>query len=420
MHHFGAFMGRRIARVGFALLLVTAGWKVFHQLVAFEIARLYPTVDGLHEAVGWDPEGADYHFRLGLLYRDDAALQDLERSSSYLEKATELNPHAWWYWLQLARNYELAGLTKQAEAAFRRAVEINPIDAGYRWRFANHYLRERNLEAALTQFEKTIGLEPARYLRSTLLLLWKAGVPVDRILKIWPEDKEARLTLLRFLAQKSSNLLETMDDQWSKLLQEPELPTISEGEFYIRYLIREKRFREAKRDWKRLNGVDGFETLIWNGDFRLQVGDGVLGWRIDRPRVRQVVADHQMEIEFDGSQNINFNGLQQTVVAEPGEEYEFSFRARSEAISTEQGIYFEIVAGTVLLQTEMILATTPWTEYRGTFRLPEDHGLLTVRLRRRPSRRIDNKLQGKLWVDWVKLEPSGQTDRRATVRGPRQ
>ena len=408
-------MGRRIARIVLALLLVAAGWRVFHQLVAFEIVRLYPTLDGLQQALGWDPQGADYHFRLGLLYRDDTAHRDLERSSGYLEKATELNPYAWWYWLQLARSYEVAGRAKQAEAAYLRAVEINPIDADYRWRIANHYLRERSLEAALTQFEKTVDLEPARYLRSTLMLLWKAGVPVDRILKIWPEDTEARLTLLRFFVQEGSKLLQALEEEWSKLLEGMDIPTVGEGEFYIRYLIGGKRYREAKRDWIRLNGVDGFETLIWNGDFGLEVGDGVLGWKTDRPRVRQVMADHQMEIEFDGSQNINFNGLQQRVVAEPGEEYEFSFRARSEAISTKQGIYFEIMAGIVLLQTEMILGTTLWTEYRGKFRLPEDHGLLTVRLRRRPSRRIDNKLQGKLWVDWVKLEQSGPTDRTVQV-----
>jgi len=111
-----------------------------------------------------------------------------------------------------------------------------------------------------------------------------------------------------------------------------------------------------------------------------------------------------LKFDFKGTENINFNGFQQLVIVEPEVEYEFSFKARSEEISTEQGLYFEVAAGSVLLQTEQILGTTPLTEYSSRFKVPSDQSLVAVRLRRRPSRRIDNKLRGTLWLETVKLE----------------
>ena len=379
---------------------------MFHQLAAFEIARLYPGIDGFQEALRWDPQGADYHFRLGLLYRDGPQHRNLERSQAHLRKATELNPYAWWYGLQLAGNYEVAGLSESAEAAYRRAVEINPIDAGYRWGIANFYLREGALDEALPQFQRAIELEPSRYLQTTLMLLWKAGTEVDQILQIWPEEKDARLTLLRFFVQQDLSPPKVMDRQWAKLFEGSDNPTVGEGEFYIRYLIKEERYEVAKQEWTRLNGVDGFGSLIWNGDFALPISGRILGWKATSSAAYTLAQKPEqtgVEVAFNGSENLNFNGLQQVVLVEPNREYELFFGARSREISTEQGLYFEVVGGRVLVETEMILGTTPWSEYSEKFRLPEGRNLVTVRLRRRSSRRIDNKLRGRLWLDGVKL-----------------
>ncbi len=379
---------------------------MFHQLAAFEIARLYGGLDGFQEALRWDPQGADYHFRLGLLYRDDPRHRNLEQSQAHLQKATELNPYAWWYWLQLAGNYEVAGVAEASEAAFRRAVEINPIDAGYRWRIANFFLREGALDEALLQFQRAIELEPARYLQSTLMLLWKAGTEVEKILEIWPEEKDARLTLLRFSVQQDLSASRVMDRLWAKLFEGPENPTVGEGEFYIMYLIKEERYEEAKQEWTRLNGVDGFGSLIWNGDFALPITGLILDWKATSSAaytLEQKTGQTGIEIAFNGSENLDFNGLQQVVAVESNRDYKLSFGARSREISTEQGLYFEVVGGRVLAETEKILGTTPWTEYSEEFRVPEGQNLVTVRLRRRSSRRIDNKLRGRLWLDGVKL-----------------
>jgi len=399
-------------RIMLVLMLLGAGWRMVHQLVAFEIARLYPTIEPLRQAIEWDPEGPDAYYLLGRIYANSPQQRDLELARRHLENATKLNPLNWWYWMELAEVYEISGMQPEAEEAYLKAMEINPREADYRWRFANFYLRERELSKALPEFEKAIELEPREYLETTLALLSKAGVSNDEILGIWPEDKYARLVLMRFLVGREAVDQELLKRQWRKLFEGSAIPTVVEGEFYIRYLLNQERFGEAKQEWIRLNGEDAFESLVWNGEFELPMTGRVLDWKSDSRRVHPAEeqggtrdnAESLVRIEFEGKENLNFSGLRQLVIIDEGGDYEFSFRARSEGISTEQGLYFEVVAGSVLLQTEQILGNTPWTEYSNRFKVPKDQSLVTVRLRRRPSKRIENKLRGTLWLDWVRLE----------------
>jgi len=400
-----------VGRIILVLMFLGAGWRVVHQLVAFELARLYPTIGPLQQAIEWDPEGPDAYYRLGRIYANSPQQRDLELARRYLENATELNPFNWWYWMELAEVYEISGMQPEAEQGYLKAVEINPREADYRWRFANFYLRERELSKALTEFEKAIELEPREYLQISLALLSKAGVSNDEILGILPEDKYARLVLMRFLVGREAVDQELLKRQWGKLFESSDIPTIVEGEFYVRYLLDKKRFGEARQEWIRLNGEDAFESLVWNGEFESPMTGRMLDWKYDHQRVHSAEgrgetrgAERIVRVEFEGQENINFSGLRQLVIIEEGGDYEFSFRARSEGISTEQGLYFEVVAGSVRLQTEQILGNTPWTEYSNRFKVPKDQSLVTVRLRRRPSKRIDNKLRGTLWLDWVRLE----------------
>jgi hypothetical protein len=58
----------------------------------------------------------------------------------------------------------------------------------------------------------------------------------------------------------------------------------------------------------------------------------------------------------------------------------------------------------VLLRTRQILGDTPWTEYSNKFTIPRGGRFVMLSLRRYPSKRIDNKLKGAFWLDWVRLE----------------
>lgn len=383
---------------------------MFCRLAAVEVARAYPTIEGLQEAIRWDPDGPDAYYQLGRLYRDNSEYKDLNLATYYLEKATELNPYNWqYYWSELAQTYDISQMPGEAEQAFLKAIDLDPRHAKRRWQFANFYLRQGHLVKALEHFGKAIEFESRHYLEPTLSLLWKAGATTEDILSIWPEDKQSRLRLLKFWVQQERIEEALLTEQWEELSKSTDIPTVVEGDFYVRYLLERKRFEEAKEEWVRLNGVNGFEDVIWNSNFMLPLTGRLLNWVLHiNSQIGHFKKEEGLRIEFAGHKNVDFSGLTQLVVVEPGVEYDFSFRARSENISTEQGLYFEVIGSGVLFQTQQILGTTKWTEYSGRLRIPQDQHLVTVQLRRRPSKRIDNKLKGILWLEWVRLKKTNR------------
>ena len=188
-----------IGRVILALMVLAAGWRVAHQLIAFEIARLYQAIEPLKQAVQLDSEGPDAHYLLGVIYANDPAQQDLELAQHHLNRATTLNPYNWWYWMELGEVYEISGMRVEAEKSYAKAVEINPEAADYRWRFANFYLRNGELQKAIPEFRRALELEPKQYMEQGLALLSKAGVSDNEIVEMWPEDRYSRIVLMKFL-----------------------------------------------------------------------------------------------------------------------------------------------------------------------------------------------------------------------------
>lgn len=415
-------------RILLSLLLLVVGWEVYGQWRALQISRAATGVEAIHEAIRYDPEEPDYYFQLGILYRDQLEYLDLSASRKYLERALDLNPHNWRYWLEIGRCYELLDLLKDAEKAYVEATALNPRSAAYRWRLAHFYLRTKNLPASLEQPRTAMKLDPS-YRQTSLAVLWKAGVETDSIEAIWPRDLESQLLLLRFLVEKSKHdgeerqpTTDLLGRRWNELLGSPGDLSIARAIFYIDYLMSQQRHQEARLQWIRLarrNGMEdrsfqNKENFIWNGNFENPVTSTGLDWKLSPAQAFTIVQSEKeglqsstaLRIRFHGTENIDFHGLKQQVLVQPGRVYEFSFHARSQRISSEQGLYFQVVAastGKLLAETEPILGTTSWKHYSAPFRVPAKSHRISVALRRRRSRRIDGSLRGSVWLDEVRV-----------------
>ena len=116
-------------------------------------------------------------------------------------------------------------------------------------------------------------------------------------------------------------------------------------------------------------------------------------------------------VTFDGTKNLLYENLFQYVLVSPGTHYHFQGFLRTDQISTESGMRFEIVDPKdpqhldVLTPNET--GTLPWTLEQGYFTTgPETH-LILVRLARKLSERLDNKIRGTVWIDDVTIVPAG-------------
>jgi len=251
-----------LSRVLFSFLLLAVGWKVFCQFAAVQVSLSTPGVEGAQEAIRWDPDGPAYSFQLGLMHRDDLKYLDLVGSRTYFERAVELNPHNWEYWLELGRSYEISSLPQEAERAYLKAVKLNPRFAAYRWRLGNFYVRNHQVEKSLPQIQAALGLDSS-YQEAALDLFSRIGLETEEIEHLWPEDRTARLVLVKFLLQKAERkgseegLSSSIERQWEKLLSSSDPMTVPEGDLYIRHLLQKGFYDQARTRWLQLVTVNG-------------------------------------------------------------------------------------------------------------------------------------------------------------------
>ncbi len=427
----GATSAARLAVVALvALVAVGAAWRVSRQLRGLLVVRAGETVASLERAIRLDPTAPHHHYRLGLHLRDLPAHLDLEAARTHLERAVELNPHQWRYRLELARLYELAGEPEAAAAAFQATLALNPSGVRYRWHVANFHVRQGDLDAALPHFKIALDADPERD-RAVLALLAKLGAGTEELRAIWPEGRAARLSLLVRLCAASGAASPVPDpaflaEEWWRLLEAPEPPTVREGAFYVRWLLDRGSAGEARRAWiglQRRNGVEepDFEAgaqRVWNGGFERPPAGTPLDWELPSgPGFRLLLLEGgavegrtALRIDFDGSRNLNFSGVRQQLVVEPGRRYALSFAARAAGLDSDQGVVLEVAdaaGGATLLATEPFLGTLPWTRYREVFEVPAGADRLWLRLYRRRSDSLRPEISGRFWLDEVAVTPVG-------------
>ncbi len=422
-------MNRLLIRIVLPLLIIAAGWRVFEQFRAARMARQQPTLEGLQEAIRLDPEGSDYHFRLGVAHRDVPELRDTDRARSHLEKAVALNPYNWRYQRELAQLYELSDQIQEAEDAFVRAVSLNPGSSSYRWRLANFYLRNRSIDQAVPQLELALAANH-RLSKPVLGLLLRTGASYPQIERAWPGDPESLRRLLPLLCRPPSGEAGSKEGGtiqdfrrrlWDRLLAGAEPLPLADGQVYVERLIEERRFEEARARWIELAGSNGWSdagfeqrhNLIWNGDFERPLTQTGLGWQVrdaggySAARLEGEGSDgsHALRIAFDGSQNVSSLTIQQRVIVEPGRSYRLSFDVRTQDLSTDQGVFLAVQDGPShrrLAATEGFRGSLPWTVHTAGF-VAEGPWVLVL-LGRDSSLRFDNQIGGVLWIDSVSLE----------------
>jgi hypothetical protein len=106
-----------------------------------------------------------------------------------------------------------------------------------------------------------------------------------------------------------------------------------------------------------------------------------------------------------------YEDLFQSVLVSPDTHYHFQGFLRADQISTESGMRFEIVDPKdpqhLDLLTKNETGSLPWTLEQLDFTTGPQTHLILVRLARKRSERLDNKLRGTVWIDDVTLVPGG-------------
>ncbi|RPJ86141.1 MAG: hypothetical protein EHM18_07735 [Acidobacteria bacterium] len=252
-----------------------------------------------------------------------------------------------------------------------------------------------------------------------MLLLWKARLLDENLQSVVPARPSTILPLIRFLIGKEAPPAAVIG-QWDRMIAGGEGPEIPASRFFLDYLFKQGLSEKAREQWVLLNQKAGIvdeeyregKSFTWNPGFELPMQASPFDWQVParegyRARVVEgegIEGSKALRIDFEGTHNLSF-GIGQIVVVRPGR-YRFSAAVRSENVSTDQGLWFRVTdAGSreALIQTEPVLGTAAWKRLEGELEVKQGGDRVYVSLVRTPSRKLDNKLAGTVWVDEVRV-----------------
>ncbi|MGC2330312.1 MAG: carbohydrate binding domain-containing protein [Candidatus Acidiferrales bacterium] len=334
-----------------------------------------------------------------------------------------MDPRSADLWMDLADAYQTAGDPIHAQQAYEKAQANYPISAEVAWRYGSFLLYEGNFSQGYAEIRRAVIIKPA-LARSAISECWQSNPNVRSLLdKVLPAKSDDYFQAIDFFLSQNLPLpAVTVWDRQRALALPVKMP---EALPLVDALIDQDRMIEAQETWHQVLEAASWprdqsndESLVFNGRFEQEITNGGFDWRevaVSGARFdfdSQIVhsSSRSLRIQFDGTANLDFQNLLQYVPVQSGTRYHFSAYVRTEGISTDSGMRFEILdprnPSQVQLATSNVIGTNPWTLVQADIVTGPDTDLLEIVLRRIPSWKFDNKLSGTVWIDGVSLTPS--------------
>lgn len=381
------------------------------------------TVDGYMHATQLEPGDARNWYLLGRFWQYNLDDPDSSRAIRAYLSALSFNARSADTWLDLASAYESENDLPAARDAFLHAKQAYPLSADVSWRYGNFLLRQGELEPAFSEMHHAVEADPKRGAEAfsrSLRVEPDVAIILDRVL---PSIPDVYLDVIH--DQVADHHVENALQAWDRLAALHPKLRLQDSFPIVGGLMLTKRFPEARRVWDQavdfagltdLQGPPG--SILWDGGFESGITGGGFTWLFpDNYRNVQVAIDsqekhsgnHSLRLIFGGESNVNFNGLCHYVPVQPSTSYRFSAWVRTQALTTDQGVRFQLhslgTQGTSATLTPDVHGSQPWTLIEIPWSAGKDVQELQVCLVRLPSNQDENKIQGAAWVDDVALVP---------------
>jgi len=408
----------------FVVVVLFSGVLTFFSAKAYVAARWQASANPelWRKAVKLEPGNAEYWGHVGLSRQWDLTPGGMHEAVRYLQRATQINPRSSNLWMELADAYAASGDPVHAQEAYEKAQANYPISSEVAWRYGSFLLYEGKSLEGYAEIRRAVSIDPLLTQRA-IAECWQSNPSVTPILdKILPAKPEYYLSTIDFFL--SQNLLGPALAVWNRQRELGLSIKMSDTTPLVDALIDQDRMAEAQQTWHQVLEVTNWPrdssnggSLVLNGGFEHGLANGGFDWRevtvsgarFDFDSFTAHSGSRSLRIQFDGTVNLDFHNLFQYIPVESRTRYHLSAYLRSEGISTDRGIGFEIVdprhPTQVQRVTSEITGTNPWTLVEADLVTGPDTHLLKIALRRIPSWKFDNKLGGTVWVDDVALTP---------------
>jgi tetratricopeptide (TPR) repeat protein len=367
----------------------------------------------IEKAVALEPQNADFH---DLLCRSKIFVsQEPEQAVNECRKASELNPYSSSIWLDLAQAYFSIGNKQLTDAAIHKALTVDPTTPDTAWSAANFFLIQGNTSEAMKQFAIVLREEPS-LAPAALNICWQSLHDINRIQSILPPNPAVYLSLIKLLL--STGELDSAGQIWSALMNLKAPFDFHNGLFYIDSLLQAGDVALASDAWKQLasrskelQAYSQPDNLVTDGSLSHEILNSGFDWRYTpRPQIAATLdrtefhtGDRSLRLVYSASGSDA--GIFQYIAVKPGTHYRLSAWVKSENLESANGPSLTLADArdnTVCGATEEAIGTTPWHLVNTELETGPDTTLLVLSVVRRPGY---TRIQGKFWVDDMRLEP---------------
>ncbi len=379
----------------------------------------------LRRAVELDPSNAEFHLRLARLALYSVTDASPELAMEHLQHAARLSPRNVQVWLELSAAHGFQGNSSEAEAYLRRADSLAPRLPSIQWVVGNFFLLQGNVDDAFKHFRVALD-GGSRYDRILFRTAWKASEDGEKILKeLIPHRTATEFSYLYYLL--SDDKLPEALAVWQRIATRAEKFDPARVRSFMDHLIRARRAADAAGVWNYLRAQGliaptyqpSAKNLIINGNFEEDILNTGFDWRIAKVEGVHAVPDestfhspsHALRIIFPGKANLAYSGVYQFVRVEPNRKYRLQAHVKTDGITTDSGPRLRVAdaytPADLLLFSEDITGTSVgWNLVSLEFTTGPQTELIIVSVARQPSRKLDNLIAGKVWLDDVGLAPA--------------
>jgi tetratricopeptide (TPR) repeat protein len=368
-----------------------------------------------------EPNNGDYWFKVALNRQWSLDDSDANQTLGYFRSAVAIDPRSATYWTELADAYESGGQLDAARDAYLKAIAAYPASSEVHWRYGSFLLRQGQMDQAYAEIHLALTIDP-KLIPLAISRVWPATQDAGALLnRALPENLEAQSQALDWFC--TEKLVEPALAVWKQMAAAGKPIPLNTVFPLENVLIEAGRSDDARSVWHdaivaagKADEANAGDSLVFNGRFDYDPVDGGLDWHIEHMLGVRFDYDganphggrRSLRVSFDGGQNLNFQGVWQTVPVRPNTRYHFQAYLRTAGITSDSGIRFLIyfVPGN---QQPLILPDLtgdhPWEEQGVDFTTAPGVQFVRITLYRAPSERFSNKIAGTAWVDDVSLTP---------------
>lgn len=335
------------------------------------------------------------------------------------QRALVNDPASAYAWANLAEVERDAGNLDKAKYCFQHAIAAGPFNPAILFRAANFAFLTGDREATMHDLSIILrNPELLQYFEPAFLTYSRLDVPITELLdKGIPPVTQTAEQFLAFWMQ--GNQVPEAKATWDWMTKHS-LTTEKSGGTYITFLVRNNDIDAAAREWRRANpkSSSNYQILNWvfNNGFEMEPKLGPFDWHIETTpdveatRVQDVSRDGQwsVKLSFDGKENVDYHGVYEQTVISPGQ-WRLQGFLKLDGITTDQGISVRVFdpqnSARLDVHTDPLTGTTGWTEVERAFAVGPATKLVQIEIMRAPSRKFDNKISGRVWVDSLDLSP---------------